>query len=93
MDSSIKNARFSVEVSNLRATESELEKFVSLVVQTFKDNATTPTVSLIRLDSKGSIFEIKFIVKKPSNFRIDTLKDWLHSLGLVGWQVEGTFIP
>jgi len=86
------NARMFVEVSNLRATDADLEKFVTLLIERLGSNITYPEASLIQVDSEGAINEVQFTVKNPDKFKTETVEGLLESLALVGWRIDSTFV-
>jgi len=86
------NARMFVEVSNLRATDADLEKFVTLLIERLGSNITYPETSLIQIDSEGAINEVQFTVKNPDKFKPETVEGLLESLALVGWRIDSTFV-
>ncbi|MFE8072597.1 hypothetical protein QQM79_16175 [Marinobacteraceae bacterium S3BR75-40.1] len=87
------NAKLDVEISNLRATEDEVEKLKAMITEKFDRKITNPAITLDRVDSKGApVYEVNFKVLDPKNFKIETIQEFLYSLSLVGWRVEGTFV-
>jgi hypothetical protein len=86
------NAKLKVEISNLLATKEELEKLQELIVEKLGVNTTFPEITFDRSDVKGSFYDVSFTVLQPKLFKVDVLTEWLHSLILVGWRVNATFI-
>jgi len=86
------NAKLNVDISNLLATEEELEKLKELIVKKLGVNTTSPTVTFERSNGKGDFYEVNFTIPNPKSFKVDILKEWLHSLTLVGWHVNATFV-
>jgi len=87
------NAQLEVEISNLRATDEELETFRSYIVRGLGTNATPPIIKTDGIDAEGLHHIVTFKVLDPRNFKIDTVKDWLHATLLVGWRLDATFVP
>lgn len=86
------HAQLDVEISNLRATDEELEKLKCLIVTGLGKNATPLKITAASHDSKGSRYEITFRVLNPRNFNPSTVQDWLHAVALVGWSLNATFV-
>jgi hypothetical protein len=87
------NAQLDVEISNLRATDEELETLKGYIVRGLGKNCTPPIINTDGIDTKGPRYIVTFKVLDPRNFKIDTVKDWLHAAILVGWRLEATFVP
>jgi len=88
-----KNAQLEVKIINLRATDEELETLRGYIVRGLGTNGTPPIIKTDGIDVKGFRHIVTFKVLDPQNFKIDTVKDWLHATLLVGWQLDATFVP
>lgn len=86
------HAQLEVEISNLRATDEELERLRHLIVTGLGKNATPLKIAAVSNDAKGSRYEVTFRVLNPRHFNLSTVKDWLHAATLVGWSVNATFV-
>lgn len=86
------HAQLDVEISNLRATDEELGKLKALIVTGLGNNATSLKVTAISNDIKGSRYELTFRVLNPRHFKLSTVQDWLYAAGLVGWNLNATFV-
>lgn len=86
------NAKLKVDISNLLATKEKLEKLQELIVEKLGVNTTSPEVTFDRSNKKGDFYDVNFTILKPKSFKVDILTEWLHSLTLVGWHVNTTFV-
>lgn len=86
------NAKLDVDISNLLATEEELDKLKELIVKKLGVNTTPPKVTFDRSNVKGDFYEVSFTVLKPKSFNVDIIQEWLYSLTLVGWHIDATFV-
>lgn len=86
------HAQLDVEISNLRATDEELEKLKDLIVTGLGNNATSLKVTAVSNDAKGSRYELTFRVLNPRHFKLSTVQDWLYAATLVGWNLNATFV-
>lgn len=84
------NAKFNVEVSNLSASSEEIERFKNLISANLGANATVPRVTSMSNTKNGTRYTVEFVVLRPQRFNIDSVKNWLHSLNLVGWRLDAT---
>lgn len=87
-----KHDQLDVEISNLRATEEELEKLKNLIVTGLGKNATPLKIMAVSNDVKGSRYQVTFRVLDPKHFNISTVQDWLYEATLVGWAINATFV-
>lgn len=86
------HAQLNVEISNLRATDEELEKLKHLIVTGLGKNATPPKITAVSNDAKGICYELTFRVLNPKNFEQSTVQNWLYAVTLVGWTLKATFV-
>lgn len=86
------NAQLDVEISNVRATDEELEKLKDLIFTGLGNNATSLKVTVVSNDAKGCRYELTFRVLNPRHFKPSTVQDWLYSVALVGWNINTTFV-
>ncbi|GAC1569126.1 MAG: hypothetical protein NVS3B3_23190 [Aquirhabdus sp.] len=86
------NAQLEVEISNLRATDKELENLKHLIATNLGKNATLLRITAVSNDAKGSCYEVKFRVLDPRHFNISTVQNWLHEGTLIGSMINATFV-
>lgn len=86
------HAQLDVEISNLRATDEELENLKALIVKCLGNNATSLKVTAISNDTKVIRYELTFRVLNPRHFKLPTVQDWLYAAGLFGWNLNATFV-
>ncbi len=86
------HAQLDVEITNLRATNEELEKLKHLIVAGLGKNATPLKITAVSNDAKGSRYEVTFRVFNPRHFNLSTVQDWLYAVALVGWSLNATFV-
>ncbi|MGV2872039.1 hypothetical protein [Colwellia sp. E150_009] len=61
------NAKLDVNISNLLATEAELEKLKELIVNDLGNNTTSFEVTFESSNHKGDFYEISFTILKPKS--------------------------
>jgi hypothetical protein len=86
------NAKLDITVSNIMATNEEIEEFKKTITTRLKDNCTLPVSVFKRVSSKGNIYEVTFTVLKPKHFNLDLIGHFLHTLKIVGFRIEGTYV-
>jgi hypothetical protein len=86
------HAQLDVEISNLRATDEELEKLKHLIVTGLGKNATPPKITAVSNDAQGSRYELTFRVLNPKHFELSIVQNWLYISALVGWSLNATFV-
>lgn len=86
------NEKLDVNISHLYATDEQLEKLENLIVEGLGSNGTPPNITFVGMDEKGARYEVKFKVFNIKNFKLDIVKNWLHSATLVGWNMRGTLV-
>jgi len=86
------HAQLDVEITNLRATDEELEKLKYIIVTGLGKNATPLKITAVSNDAKGSRYEVTFRVLNPRHFNLSIVQDWLHAATLVGWSLNATFV-
>lgn len=87
------NANINVVISSLRATENEIKKLENLLIKKIGAISTTPKLSVERMDQKGTVYQITFKVTEPKHFKLEIVQEILETLTLVGWNINGTFVP
>jgi hypothetical protein len=63
-----------------------------LIVEKLGVNTTSPKVTFDRSNKKGDFYDVSFTILNPKSFKLDILKEWLHSLTLVGWDINATSV-
>jgi hypothetical protein len=87
------NANIDVVISSLRATEDEIKKLEYLLIKKIGAISTPPKASMERMDRKGTVYQVTFKVTEPKHFTLEVVQEILESLTLVGWNINGTFVP
>lgn len=86
------NAKLKVTIFNLLATKEQLEILQELIVANLGVNTTSPEITFDHANTNGNFYEVNFTILKPKSFNVNVLTEWLHSLTLVGWSVDATFV-
>ena len=86
------HAQLDVEISNLRATDEELEELMTLIATEFGNIATPPKITGVSNDANGSRYELTFRVLDRRHYRESTVQDWLYAVPLVGWRLYTTTV-
>lgn len=88
------HAQMDVVISNLRATDEELEKLINCIVRGLGNKATHPVAKLDGMDTKGSRYVVTFKVLELRNLSpVDIVRKWLDKLELGGFEINGTLVP
>lgn len=63
-----------------------------MIVEKLGVNTTSPKVTFDHSNKKGDFYDVSFTILNPKSFKPDILKEWLHSLTLVGWDFNATYV-
>ena len=87
------NGQLNVEISRLCATKQEIEALQSVLVKQLGPHNQPPIVTLDRMDQKSDWYTVKFALRGLTFLKLDTVREWLHSAGLVGWNIDAQSGP
>jgi hypothetical protein len=87
------DAQLEVEITNLVATEAEIQNAQSLIESGLGSNISPILVTPDGTAKGGTRFEMTFRVFNPNRFRNAQIQEWLYEAGLVGWRLDATFVP
>lgn len=87
------DGQLNVDISNVRATEEEIEKLKEAIIRGIGPRNMPPVVTLKGEDKRGNFYRVNFAIRGPMRFDLETVGKWLHSAFLVGWRIEAQAGP
>ena len=87
------DAQLEVEITNLVATETEIQSARSLIESGLGSNISPIMVTPDGTAKGGTRFEMTFRVFNPKRYRNEQVQEWLYQAGLVGWRLNAIFAP
>lgn len=87
------NGQLNIEIHNIRATDDEIEKLKEVITNGIGHQNIPPVVTPEGMDQKGGRYRINFAIRGPRHFELETVQQWLYSVGLVGWNIDAKAGP
>ena len=81
-----------VEISNLYASDAEIEKLQTLLDQGLAGIASPLVITAVSNNAKGTRYAVTCRVFEPKRFQQARVQDWPYEAKLVGWRLEVTTV-
>lgn len=87
------DAELEVEITNLVATEAEIQNAQYLIESGLGSNISPILVTPDGTEKGSTRFKMAFRAFNPNRFRNEQIQEWLYQAGLVGWRLNATYVP
>ena len=82
------NGQLNIVITNVTASNEQIDQLKEHIATGIGAANNPATIKLSRSSPKGNAYTVTFSVRGPRHFDISSVGDWLHSIGVVGWDIE-----